>query len=98
MDLMDMKRVHFLRAVFDDPVFNVALAGDDVGHGGLRIERFLGLPLNREHEDSCTAWIIWILRPFGEIKMARADGLSLVEGRRSLWRNRFWILRKPQLR
>ena len=32
MDLMDVKRVQFLRPVFDDPVLHVSLLRDDVGH------------------------------------------------------------------
>ena len=38
MDLMDVEGVQFARAIFDDPVFDVALWDDDVWRGVIRVE------------------------------------------------------------
>ena len=38
MDLMDMEGVQFARAIFDDPVLDIALGDDDAGSSVIRIE------------------------------------------------------------
>lgn len=48
MQLVDVEVVQLLRAVFNDPVFDVALPYDNVGIGRVRIERCRGFSLDRQ--------------------------------------------------
>src|SRR5579872_1750223 len=79
MQLMNVERVHFLRAILNDPVLYVALAHDDIRLGRAHVVRLRTLPFDREHKNGRTIRVFRVLRDFCEIKMPRADGRDRTE-------------------
>ena len=77
MDLVDVKRVQFLRPIFDDPVLYVSLVRDDVRHAGRRIENRRRLPIHRDEERCGPVRIRRILRPLRKIKFPHAHRLCV---------------------
>src|SRR5580658_9733506 len=64
MDLVDVEGMQFARAIFDDPVLDVALGDDDVWSCVLRVEQLWLLAFYRDVEIGAAArilWIVWML-------------------------------------
>src|SRR5580765_8348385 len=64
MQLMNMECVELLRAVFDDPVFHVALLHDDVGYAGCWVESDRRLAVHGDEEGGCAVRIVWVVQLF----------------------------------
>lgn len=79
MDLMDVEGVEFGGAIFDDPVFNVALMDDDVGGFGARIKRNRLFTIDCDVEPGGAVGIRRIERFFGEIEFPFPDGFDVAE-------------------
>src|SRR5271167_5002132 len=87
VDLMDVEGVQFRGAVFDDPVFDVALLHDDVGDIGCRIEGRGSLALYRDVKSCGAIGIVGVFELLGKIEPASADGLDASEPRQR-WRRK----------
>src|SRR5208282_555698 len=79
MDLMDVEGVQLARAIFDDPVFDVALGDDDVWDGVCWIEKFSLLAFYGGVKISAAVGVFWIVRVFGEIEGASSGWLYVAE-------------------
>src|SRR5271169_1401422 len=91
MQLMDVEGVQFRGAIFDDPVFDVALFCDDVRDAGGGIEWFGRLTIHSEVKRGGAIGIVGIEKCFREIELAGADGSHVsqpgLRGRRK-WHGR----------
>jgi hypothetical protein len=46
MHLVDVKIVHFLRSIFDDPIFHIALMNHNIGNKRMGVKHCRRLPFN----------------------------------------------------
>src|SRR5580704_86628 len=89
MHLVNVKIMHFLRAIFDDPVLDVTLMHDDIGNGRMWIEGRRRLAFDGEVELSGTVRVPGIVEFFGKIESACADGMRISEPKSSRCRRAY---------
>ena len=68
---MNMKGMKFAGAVFDDPILDRSLLGDDVGHAGFGIERRRRLAVYGDIKFRRAVGIVGVEKLFGEIQSSR---------------------------
>ncbi len=74
MNLMNVERVQFGGAVLDDPILDVALFHDDIGHTRSRIEGLGRLAIHSDEKSGRAIGIVGVEQLFGEVQLARACG------------------------